>query len=153
MSEKTKRRASSSARPAELPCACANLRRAARAVTQLYDEELRPSGLRTTQFTLLQVLASTGSITQGGLGAMLSLDSTTLTRTLRLPLEKGWIKSVTGDDRRERYLQLTAAGRRELERVRPHWERAQQRLRSVLGDRDWERIQAALVLLTAAAGA
>ena len=45
-----------------LGCACANLRRAGRAVTQLYDEALRPEGLRTTQFTLLQVLARAGSV-------------------------------------------------------------------------------------------
>jgi DNA-binding PadR family transcriptional regulator len=54
-------------------------------------------------------------------------------------------------DRRERHFQLTAAGRRELDRARPQWERAQQRLRSVLGDSGWERLQADLLRVTEAA--
>src|SRR2546427_12967726 len=86
-----------------LPCACASLRRASRAVTQLYEQALRPSGIRITQFTLLQFLALAGRpITQGTLGQLLALDSTTLSRTLK-PLESaGWIRSTAGPDGRER---------------------------------------------------
>jgi DNA-binding MarR family transcriptional regulator len=144
-------RASNATLPVELPCACANLRRAARAVTQLYDDALRRSGLRATQFTLLQVLATTGAITQGRLGELLSHDSTTLTRTLRPLVGRGWVKSAPGLDRRERHFQLTAAGRRELDRARSQWERAQRRLRKVLGDTGWERLQADLLGVTEAA--
>ena len=111
-----------------LPCACANLRRAARSVTQLYDEELRGSGMRATQFTLLQALSRLGRITQGHLGELLALDSTTLTRSLKPLVKRAWVRSVPGKDRRERHLQLTTAGRRQLDRVQPLWERAQQRL-------------------------
>ncbi len=134
-----------------LPCACANLRRAARAVTQLYDEGLRDSGLRSTQFTLLQVLSIAGRISQGRLGDLLSLDSTTLTRTLRPLVGKGWVRSVAGVDRRERLYQLTPEGRRELERARPAWARAQERLRKVLGDASFERLQSALLEVAEAA--
>ncbi len=144
-------RASTATKPVELPCACASLRRAARAVTQLYDDELRDSGLRTTQFTLLQVLATTGTITQGRLGELLSLDSTTLTRTLGPLVGRRWVSSVPGRDRRERHFQLTAVGRRELGRARPHWERAQQRLQKALGARDWQGMQTTLVGVTEAA--
>jgi len=123
-----------------LPCACANLRRAARAVTQLYDGELRGTGLNITQFTLLQALASTGPVNQGGLGGLLAIDTTTLSRTLR-PLEtKRWIRSVPGEDRRERQIELTAAGKAELVRATPAWERAQQRLRRRLGQGRWEAL-------------
>src|SRR5437773_5124559 len=89
--------------PSPLPCACANMRRAARAMTQLYDAALRPSRLRITQFTLLQVLERTGEpMTQGALGDLLALDTTTLSRTLR-PLERAkWIRRVEGGDARER---------------------------------------------------
>ncbi len=65
-----------------LPCACTNLRRAARAVTQLYDRELRGTGLGVTQFTLWQALAQAGELSQGRLGNGLPMDSATLTRTL-----------------------------------------------------------------------
>jgi DNA-binding MarR family transcriptional regulator len=137
--------------PVALPCACATLRRASRAVTQLYDQELRGSGLRVTQFTLLQALELAGSLTQGRLGELLSLDSTTLSRTLRPLLGKGWVRSLPGEDRRERHFQLTPAGRRQLEHARPGWERAQQRLQNALGARDWPGMQTVLLGVTEAA--
>ena len=128
-----------------LPCACANIRRASRAVTQFYDGELRKAGMHATQFTLLQALTLTGRISQGHLGDLLAMDSTTLTRTLRLLVGKGWVRSLPGEDRRERLLQLTPAGHRQFDRARPHWERAQQRLRKSLGDSQWEKAEASLV--------
>ena len=91
-------RVESSGRFVVLPCACANLRRAARAVTQLYDEELRGSGLKSTQFTLMQVLSEVAGTTQGGLGDFLALDSTTLTRTLRPLIRRGWVRGKPGRD-------------------------------------------------------
>jgi DNA-binding MarR family transcriptional regulator len=132
------------ARPIDLPalpCSCASLRRATRAVTQLYDEELRPLGLRATQFTLLQTLATTGEISQGGIGRLLALDSTTLTRTL-VPLhQQGWIESRPGADRRERLYSLTDEGRTVLAEALPYWERAQERLRSSFGESEWSSLQ------------
>ena len=138
--------------PPPLPCACANLRRATRAVTQLYDAALRPSGLRITQFTLLQVLQRTGEpMTQGALGEVLALDSTTLSRTLR-PLEQArWIQRVKGSDARERRIELAPQGRRVLERAIPVWERVQRRLRANLGQRDWAALQALLASATTTA--
>lgn len=128
-----------------LPCACANIRRASRAVTQLYDHELRKAGMHATQFTLLQALVLTVRVSQGRLSDLLAMDSTTLTRTLRLLMGKGWVRSFPGEDRRQRHLQLTPAGRRQFDQARPHWERAQQRLRKSLGDSQWERAEASLV--------
>lgn len=134
-----------------LPCACGSLRRAARAVTQLYEGELRSSGLNSAQLTLLQVLERAGPITQGNLGRLLALDSTTLSRTLR-PLEaRRWIRCEPGRDRRERRLQLTRAGRSQLERANPAWERAQERLRAGVGAERWEALLSDLSMLAAAA--
>ena len=101
-----------------LPCACANLRRASRAVSQLYAEHLRPTGLTMPQFTLLQALALAGELTQAGLGQILVLDSTTLTRTLRPLEDRGWIRRRAGKDRRERRIVLTRTGRAVFRRRR-----------------------------------
>ena len=130
-----------------LPCVGTSLRRATRAVTRLYDRELRESGLRSTQFTLLQALDIAGEITQGRLGSILSLDSTTLTRSLQALIEEGWVKETRGDDRRERYLQLTPPGRRKYEETKPAWRRAQNRLIKALG-RSWEDFDADLRRIT-----
>lgn len=127
-----------------LPCMCANLRRAARAVTELYDEALRPSGLRVTQFTLLQTLHTAPGISQKMLAKVLGLDSTTLTRTLAGLREQGWLNAEEGEDRRKLRLSLTAAGVAEFRRVMPYWQKAQRRLRRELGD-DWDRVESAAV--------
>ncbi|MCB1036348.1 MAG: MarR family transcriptional regulator [Acidobacteria bacterium] len=134
-----------------MPCACAILRRAARAVTQLYDRELRKSGVSPPQLTLLQALSKTGEVTQGALGELLALDSTTLSRTLK-PLEQmGWISNRPGRDRRERWLALTADGRNQLERSQPAWDQVQDRLRERLGAEAWEELLPLLARVAAAA--
>ena len=127
-----------------LPCGCAALRRAARAVTQLYDEALRPTDLRATQFTILQVLDRVGSIAQGDLGRVLAMDSTSLSRTLRLMNKNGWIASVPGRDRRERQFGLTRKGRSQMEQAVPLWEAVQKRLQKSLGQTKWTQLTAVL---------
>jgi DNA-binding MarR family transcriptional regulator len=134
-----------------LGCACANLRRAARAVTQLYEGSLREAGLKPTQFTLLLVLAQQGEMTQGALGDVLALDSTTLTRSLRPLKQEGWIAARPGADRREVRWALTPAGTRVVERTRPSWERVQRQLRSRIGEELWTRLLDDLALVAGAA--
>jgi DNA-binding MarR family transcriptional regulator len=135
-----------------LPCACANLRRTARAVTRMYNQELRTTGLELTQFTLLMALNIAGETTQGNLGKLLALDSTSLTRMLRLLTKRGWIGVKAGDDRRQKLLRLTSSGREKLEQSSPLWERAQRRLRRNLGEAGWTQIGELLVEMTRASG-
>src|SRR5260370_15657726 len=90
-----------------LTCMCASFRRASRVLTQHYDTALRPLGLRATRFTLLQALSLVGEVSQGTLGEILAIDSTTLTRTLAILGRRGWITSLPGEDRRERWHFLT----------------------------------------------
>jgi len=124
----------------QLPCACANLRRADRLVSQFYDAALRSSGLRITQFTLLQALTLAPRVSQKQLGDLLQIDSTTLTRTLAPLRKKGWLRSAAGTDRRELRLSLTAAGKREYERALPDWRKAQAGLRKALGKQNWDHL-------------
>jgi DNA-binding MarR family transcriptional regulator len=133
-----------------LPCACSNLRRMSRMVTKLYNRELSETGLELTQFTLLMALSRTGETTQGRLGSLLALDSTSLTRMLRLLIERGWIGARPGEDRRAKLLKLTRAGREKLERSLPPWERAQRRLRAVLGDSLWAQMTGVVAGVTRA---
>jgi DNA-binding MarR family transcriptional regulator len=119
---------------------CASFRRAARALTQHYEAALRPLGLRATQFTLLQALSLAGEVSQGTLGDILAIDSTTLTRTIAIMERRGWIASRSGEDRRERLLSLSKAGRAEYNRALPHWEEIQQELRARLGNKRWNAL-------------
>ena len=121
-----------------LPCMCGNFRRTARALTELYDLALRPLGLRATQFTILQFLSLAGEVSQGHLGEMLAMDSTTLTRTLEIMARRGWIAERRGKDRRERWLRLAKAGEAQLHRALPAWEKVQTRLRRQVGEQAWK---------------
>ncbi|MFP5229244.1 MAG: MarR family winged helix-turn-helix transcriptional regulator [Acidobacteriota bacterium] len=123
-----------------LDCLCASFRRASRALTQHYEEALRPLALTPTQFTVLQALARTGPIPQGRLGEILAIDSTTLTRTLDIMSAHGWIAKSPGKDRRERRVGLARKGEALLERALPRWEKVQSDLRRRLGAGPWEQM-------------
>jgi DNA-binding MarR family transcriptional regulator len=120
-----------------LPCLCATFRRTARALSQLYDDALRPLKLRTTQFTILQALSLVGDVPQGQLGEILALDSTTLTRTLAIMKRRKWIAIRRGRDGRERLLGLSKAGRDQLDRASQAWQDVQNHLSSQLGEERW----------------
>ena len=136
-----------------LPCACANLRRTARAVTRMYNRELLATGLELTQFTLLMTLNITGETTQGHLGSILALDSTSLTRMLKPLTKRGWISVKPGHDRRQKLLRLTSSGREKFEHSQPDWQRAQRRLQHALGETTWSQMGALLTEVTRAIGA
>ena len=123
-----------------LPCLCGNFRRTSRALTQLYEDALRPFGLRSTQLTILQALVRTGEIPQRKLGFILAMDTTSLTRNLAIMRRKGWVRERPGKDRRERLLSLAAQGEKELQRVLPAWEKLQSRLRRRLGPQAWNQL-------------
>ena len=124
----------------KLPCMCANFRRTTRVLTQLYENALRPLGLRATQFTILQALSLAGEVTQSQLGGILAMDSTTLTRTLRIMDREGWIVERRGQDQRERRLRLSKAGGTQFKRALPAWEKVQSQLRHQLGEQSWKNL-------------
>jgi DNA-binding MarR family transcriptional regulator len=123
-----------------LDCMCAGFRRTARALTQVYEQTFRPLGLRASQFTILQVLARAGEISQGQLGKILALDSTTLTRTLKIMRQQKWVAERRGRDRRARLLSLSKGGAALLAQAEPEWKKVQERLRQRLGQENWENL-------------
>jgi DNA-binding MarR family transcriptional regulator len=120
-------------------------------VTRIYDQELRKAALEITQFGLLTSLAVAGEANQKRLSAGFAMDSTTLSRTLRLLQKQGWVHFKRGQDKREHRFSLTRAGKRELAQARPHWERAEQRLRKELGDAGWKAMKGTVSRITTAA--
>jgi DNA-binding MarR family transcriptional regulator len=133
-------------------CVCANLRQAARAVTQHYDDALRPLGLRCTQFTLLAALRQTGPIALTALAELAVLDRTTLARNLAVLHRRGLVRVRPGPDARVRIIELTAAGASQLERAMPRWRRAQQAMANSLGLRRLEGLLDDLAAATSVAG-
>ena len=126
-----------------LPCLCATLRRASRALTQLYEERLRPLGLRSSQFTILQALSLAGEVSQGDLGHMLAMDSTTLTRTLAIMSRHRWVERRPGEDRRVSRIRLSQAGKEQFRRALPHWLEVQAQVQKKLGKEQWGELMRA----------
>lgn len=125
-------------------CTCANVRKAARVITQYYDEALQPSGLRATQFTLLVALARAGTLPLTRLAEELVMDRTTLTRNLK-PLENaGFIAIDEGSDRRTRMIRPTPQGLHTLALALPAWRQAQDRVMNLLGAQRWHSLYTAL---------
>jgi len=119
--------------PAEVICVCATARMAARSLTRIYDRALEPAGIRTTQFSVLARLLEEGPLPLTHLAGRLAMDRTTLARDLR-PLERrGLVAISVGTDRRVRMAELTPAGRRLVDEVRPLWKQVQRDVRAELG--------------------
>jgi DNA-binding MarR family transcriptional regulator len=135
----------------ELPCACQNLRRLTRIVTRMYDRVIGKAGLEITQFGLLTALATAREANQKRLSAGFVMDSTTLTRTLRLLVKAGWVQVKRGKDRRERLFSLTRDGKRQLAEARPYWEAAERRVRRKFGDIGWKSLNESVWQSTRAA--
>jgi DNA-binding MarR family transcriptional regulator len=136
----------------ELVCACANLRRASRAVSRVYEECLAAVDLSSTQMTLLMVLGRRGPTPLSELAAVLAMDRTSLYRALA-PLEKRDLIRVRATaDRRSKETLLTLDGERHLERAMPHWERAQRKFVEALGRAEWKRLQEELTRVVRASG-
>jgi len=117
-------------------CNCLALRQAARHVTRLYDQSLAPTGLRSTQFSILSKLKRLGPLTVNGLAAEMAMDRTTLGRTM-LPLERDGLITIGSGaaDKRSKELKLTKAGARRLGAGLALWAQAQKRFETEFGSR------------------
>ena len=117
-------------------CSCQKLRSASRAVTRMYDEYLRPSGLTIGQYSILAALYYVPSMPLKRLAMKLELDRTTLTRSLGI-LERDGLVSIALDpgDSRVRSISLAEAGLQKLSESYPLWMKAQKELSNSLGAR------------------
>ena len=114
-------------------CVCVNLRRATRALTQLYDSALAEAGVKVTQFSLLRAIQRSEPAAITTLAEDLELDRTTLARNL-LPLQRDRLVTLaTGDDQRVTEVRLTAKGRKAIAQALPLWQQVQDEIAQRLG--------------------
>ena len=133
-------------------CTVFNLRKASRAVTQLYEEIMKPSGILPTQFTLLVATRNRGPITISSMAEVLVMDRTTLTRNLKPLIRDGLLKVATGKDQRSREVSLTPRGLQTLEQAIPLWSEAQRKIRKSLGTDRLDQLLGDVKAVVSAAG-
>lgn len=130
-------------------CNCMNVRRASRAVTQFYDEMLKPSGLTIAQLGLLKHLSATELITISELARMMRIDRTTLNRNMKPLANAGFIMINPGQDSRTRQVVLTESGKDTLIKADALWEEAQVLLSEYFGEADLAKLTELLSRLEA----
>ncbi len=127
------------------PCLCSSVRQLSRVLSQIYDDALRPCGLRATQFLILMTLQGLCEASLKDLEFRLDIEQSTLTRTMsRLETER-LVSRVASEDQRERRLCLTAKGTKLLEEAKPLWAEIQGEMQVRLGEKVWERFRKDLV--------
>ena len=132
----------------KLPCYCASLRQATRAISLEYEKAMNPLNLTITQFTLLRFLSLRPGGRVNDLAEALGMDQTTMSRALALVKSAGFIKRQAGKDRREARWDLTSEGNAKLQEALPFWEKAQKRIEAVFGSDEALSLKSAVFRLT-----
>lgn len=114
-------------------CVAVRLRMLNRVITKLYDDALRPMGVKVSQMNILVATAKLGLARPAAVCEILQLDASTLSRNVERMRARGWLEVVPGEDARTQPFQLTAAGRKLLERTIPAWHKAQHEAIEYLG--------------------
>lgn len=133
-------------------CACSQLRRVSRGMTQLYDAALAPSGLKVTQMPILVALRTAGDLPMTSLAEGLGLDRTTLSRNLGLLEERGLVRITEHEeDARVRMVSLTPEGARVLSEALVRWQEVQHGVEERFGAERLQALHDELAALSAAA--
>jgi DNA-binding MarR family transcriptional regulator len=122
-------------------CASFNFRKAARAMTQLFDKTLQPSGLRSTQLGLLLAAGIHEKATMSQLAEVIVADRTTLTRALKPLIRRGLLVNIPGKDRRKNGISLTLKGHQVIRKAAPYWKKAQDQVVKGFGKKEWEEFR------------
>src|SRR5450432_1797836 len=120
-------------------CTCGSLRKASRRISQFYDAALAPVGIKSTQFSILSEVdrgSLSGPVTMCELATAMVMDRSTLGHNLK-PLERDdlVVLRLSAEDKRKRYVELTAKGRSILRQARRLWQRAEGRFEKLFGKR------------------
>jgi DNA-binding MarR family transcriptional regulator len=115
-------------------CVAVRLRLLNRVITNLFDDALRPLGLKVSQLNLLVVTAKLGLAQPARVCDLLQLDPSTLSRNVERMRARGWLEVVPGEDARTQPFRLTTRGKRLLERAVPAWAEAQGKATELLGE-------------------
>ncbi len=94
----------------------------------IYDDVLRPLGLKVSQMNILVAAARMGTARPTEVCEHLHLDVSTLSRNVDRMKARGWLEIVPAKDGRSQPFRLTAQGKRLLEKAIPSWDEAQQRV-------------------------
>lgn len=125
-------------------CIAGRVRMLNRVITNLYDEALRPLGVKLSQGNVLAVAAKLGVARPAEVCDILELDASTLSRTVDRMVENGWLEILPDEDGRSHPFRLTEQGKRLMQKAIPAWESAQAEAKKLLGEDGLRLLDAAV---------
>jgi|SRR5579863_997574 len=125
-------------------CVAVRLRMLNRVITNIYDDALRSLDLKVSQMNILVAAAKMGTARPIEVCEYLHLDVSTLSRNVERMRARGWLEVVADEDGRSQPFRLTPQGRKLLEKAIPAWSKAQQKVKTVLGDVFVEQLNKAM---------
>ncbi len=114
-------------------CLAVRVRLLNRTVTNIFDDALRPLGVKVSQLNVLMAVAKLGPISPGDVARRLNMEKSTLSRNVDRMRTRGWLKVSQGDSGRKQVLELGPAGRKLIEKSLPFWKKAQAQTEAMLG--------------------
>jgi DNA-binding MarR family transcriptional regulator len=112
-----------------------------RVISRIYDEALRPHGIKGSQMSILAVISGFGRAEPSEICRLLQLDASTLSRNVSRMKSKGWLKAATRSDRRAHRLELTSDGERIIQEAFSSWQDAQDKVAKALGEENMAAIR------------
>ena len=114
-------------------CLAVRIRLLNRTVTNIFDEVLRPLGVKVSQLNVLIVVAKRGPISPGDVARRLNMEKSTLSRNVERMRTRGWLEVSEGDTGRQQILKIGSAGRQLIKKSLPFWKQAQAQTEATLG--------------------
>ena len=113
-------------------CVANQVRQLNRSLSRIYDEQLRPHGMKISQFTILVAIANLGEVTPQTISSTLSLEKSTLSRSLEHLVQKGWLVANYSQKNRIQTITITEAGKKQIIKVNPSWSKAQKQVEQLI---------------------
>jgi len=105
-----------------------------RVITAVYDDALAEVGLKVSQFSVLNAVASREDTRPAELAKFLEMDESTLSRNVARMCARGWLRLEPGEqDRRSHQITITDMGKALLRKSYPAWQQAQSQVTHKLG--------------------
>ncbi len=133
-------------------CLAVRIRLLNRTMTNIFDEALRPLGVKVSQLNVLMVVAKRGPSSPGDVARRLNMEKSTLSRNVDRMRTRGWLNVSPGDSGRKQVLELGPPGRKLIEKSLPLWKKAQAQTEAMLGQQGARSIHRAADVVWAQLG-
>ena len=121
-------------------CLSVRLRLMNRMVGAIYDEALRPHGIKASQLNILVAVSAFGRVTSQQLCRVLHMDTSTFSRAVARLKNNRWLQVEPSGEGKILKIEATQAGYKKIEQVYPDWQRAQAKAVEALGESTYEMI-------------